>query len=265
MVFRPTANFNGSASLRFTVSDGTLTSDEAEVSITVDPVDDPPVLNAQTVTLDEDGSLTIDLGETEDLDGETLTYTVVSGSGEGAQITITGNEALYTPGADFNGEDSFTVTVTDGVSTVGPVTVSITVNSVNDPPVLTNVTFEAEEGETVTGQVTATDIENDPLTFSLVEGPSEGELTFNSNGSFTFIPEENFTGALTFTFQVSDGTAQALGPATVTLNLGAVNDAPVATVQSVSVNEDNDLTIQLTGSDVEGDTLTFNLVSGSET
>ncbi|MBI2167558.1 MAG: cadherin-like domain-containing protein [Candidatus Omnitrophica bacterium] len=113
-----------------------------------------------------------------------------------------------------------------------------------------------------------TDPENDTLTFEILEGPDpeEGELlNFNpAQGTLTFRPAQNFNGSLTFTFRVSDGELVS-DEAEVSITVNSVNDAPTATVQSVSVNEDNDLTIQLTGSDVEGDTLTFNLVSGSET
>jgi hypothetical protein len=108
------------------VTDGTATSTEAAVSITVDPVNDAPVADAQSVSVDEDGSVAIDLTGS-DLDGDGLTYAVVTPPTNGS-LSGTIPNLTYTPNANFNGSDSFTFTVTDGTATSTAATVSITVN-----------------------------------------------------------------------------------------------------------------------------------------
>src|SRR6266850_2266164 len=110
------------------------------------------------------------------------------------------------------------------------------------------------------------DIEGDPLTAVLVSGPANGSLTLNANGSFTYTPNANFNGTDSFTYQANDGTADS-NVATVTLTVTAVNDAPTATADGYSVNEDGVLIVAAVGvlandADIDGDPLTAVLVSG---
>jgi VCBS repeat-containing protein len=102
------------------------------------------------------------------------------------------------------------------------------------------------------------DPDNDPLTAVLVSGPSVGQLTFNSDGSFTYVPEENYHGTVTFTYRAFD-SANWSDIATVTLVVNPVNDAPVAVDDSVSTDEDTEVTFDVLGndSDVEGDSLSI--------
>jgi hypothetical protein len=73
-----------------------------------------------------------------------------------------------------------------------------------------------------------TDADNDSLTAVLVSGPANGRLTLNPDGTFTYIPDPDFSGADSFTYRANDGTSNS-NVATVTLNVTAVNDAPTAT------------------------------------
>ncbi len=161
--YTPDANFNGSDSFTYRVTDrgdpdncsaapcdASQTSTTETVSITVDPVNDAPQASPLTASVDEDGSLPVDLAalvsdvETSDAN---LTYDIVSAPAHG-NLTGSGGARTYTPAADFNGSDSFTYRVTDrgdpdncsaapcdGPETSSTETVSITVNAVNDAPV----------------------------------------------------------------------------------------------------------------------------------
>ena len=111
----------------------TADSAAATVSITVTPVNDPPVANAQAVTTAEDTALAITLTGS-DADGNPLTYGVLSAPGHGT-FSGTAPNLTYTPAANYNGPDSFTFKVNDGTVDSAAATVSITVTPVNDAPV----------------------------------------------------------------------------------------------------------------------------------
>src|SRR5207248_1682007 len=99
-------------------------------------------------------------------------------------------------------------------------------------------------------------------------GPSHGTLTLNQDGSFTYTPAANFSGSDTFTYALNDGVVDS-APATVTITINPVNDAPVAIKDSFSTNEDTWLGVAapgVLGNDIDADTelsgLSVILVSG---
>ncbi|HBE66541.1 MAG TPA: hypothetical protein DDW52_00195 [Planctomycetaceae bacterium] len=106
-----------------------------------------------------------------------------------------------------------------------------------------------------------TDEDGDALTAVLVSGASSGAVVLNSDGSFSYTPDANFNGSDSFTYRASDGSQQS-NLATVQISVAAVNDAPVADNLSTSVKENNSKAITLSGSDVDGDSLTYSVVSG---
>jgi VCBS repeat-containing protein len=71
-----------------------------------------------------------------------------------------------------------------------------------------------------------TDADGNPLTAILVNGPSNGSVSLNPNGTFTYTPNTNFNGTDSFTYKTNDGTVDSNNVATVTLTVNAVNDAP---------------------------------------
>ncbi len=117
-----------------------------------------------------------------------------------------------------------------------------------------------------------TDQDGNALTFAIVTGPANGALgTIGSpscvgnpstcSASVTYTPGANFHGSDSFTFKVNDGTVDST-PATVSITVNAVNQAPVAAGQTVSTNEDNTLPITITGTDVDSPSLTYTITSG---
>src|SRR5262249_59664511 len=131
------------------------------------------------------------------------------------------------PADNYNGSDSFTFKANDGTADSNVATVAITVTAVNDAPVAGNGSMTLAEDTSANGQAAATDVDGDPLTYTLVDGPAHGTLVFNADGSFTYSPAANYNGADSFTFKANDGTADSnLG--TVSIAITAVNDAPVA-------------------------------------
>ena len=114
----------------------------AIAQVTIKPNNQPPVANNQSVTTNEDTSITITLTGS-DADGDSLTFTVTSGPSNGSLDTTTpatkadrvSADVIYTPTLNFNGPDSFTFMVNDGITDSNTATISITVNAVNDPPI----------------------------------------------------------------------------------------------------------------------------------
>ena len=251
LTYTPAANYNGPDSFTFTVNDGVLTSAPATVSITVAPVNDAPVANPQDVTTDEDTAVPVILTGN-DVDGQSLTFTV-GFPGHGA-LSGTAPNLTYTPAANYNGQDSFTFTVTDGVLTSEPTTVSITVAPVNDEPVATAQDVTTDEDTAVPVILTGNDVDGQSLTFT-VGSPGHGALS-GTAPDLIYTPAPNYNGLDSFTFTVTDGVLSS-EPTNVSITVNPVNDAPVATPKHLSVDEDHVLATTLAGGDIESDTLTF--------
>jgi len=129
----------------------------------------------------------------------------------------------------------------------------------NTPPVANNATFNINEDESLSGQLTASDIDSsDVLIFSLVSGTSNGEIVVNSDGNFTYQPDANFNGQDTATFEVFDGKAQDQG--TITVNIASVNDVPVCSDAKASAtsmwppnHKMKSVNVNMEVTDVDGD------------
>ena len=139
--YTPDANFNGTDTITYTVTDGSL-SDTATVTVTVTAVNDAPVGNNDVAATNEDTTVSnINvLGNDTDVDGDTLSVAGGASAPAAANGTVTVNldgTLNYTPDANFNGTDIITYTVTDG-SLSDTATVTVTVTAVNDAPVGNN-------------------------------------------------------------------------------------------------------------------------------
>ncbi|EGR3115125.1 tandem-95 repeat protein [Vibrio parahaemolyticus] len=224
LVFTPAENFNGDAEITYTVTDGQLT-DEAKVTVTVNPVNDAPTVEnaiADQVLSEDFDAYTIDLNEVFKDSDSSLEFSV-SGNNS-IQISIVNGVATITPTADWNGSETLTFTATDpsgeSVSqtvdfTVAPV-VDIEADSadvVEDTPTIINVlgndTFEGAD------KVVSLDAEN---------GPKNGTVIVNNDGTVTYTPDDNYVGKDTFTYVVTSGGVSE--STTVTVNVTPVNDKP---------------------------------------
>ncbi|HEX9702546.1 MAG TPA: Ig-like domain-containing protein, partial [Rhodospirillales bacterium] len=120
---------------------------------------------------------------------------------------------------------------------------------VNTAPLAFDQAFETREDEPITGQLSATDSDNDNLSFSLSGdgAPQHGTVTINSDGTYTYVPDADFAGVDSFSYLVSDGRGGTT-VATATIAIAAVSDAPVLSVANASGAEDSIIALSISAS-----------------
>ncbi|PSV14375.1 type I secretion protein, partial [Photobacterium leiognathi subsp. mandapamensis] len=167
------------------------------------------------VTTDEEVKVGGKLSAT-DADGDTLTFTQSTDPKDGKVTVDSNGNWTYDPNTNFNGDDSFTVTVSDGKGGTDTITVNITVNPINDAPVIVDnsenktplgdsIAVTTDEDVKVSGKLSATDADGDTLTFTQSTDPKDGKVTVDSNGNWTYDPNPDFHGNDKFDVIVSDG------------------------------------------------------------
>jgi len=261
--YTPNASFFGTDSFTYFANDGTANSAApATVTITVTPVNDLPTAVDDDYTTDEDTPLNVPapgvLDNDTDTDGDPLTA-VLQNSTTNGSLTLNNDGSFdYTPNANFSGTDSFTYFANDGTANSAlPATVSINVNSVNDPPTAVDDNYITDEDTALNvaapGVLTNdSDPENDPLTAVLVSDVSNGSLSLNADGSFDYTPNANFNGSDSFTYTANDGTTDS-NVATVSLTVTPVNDPPVANDDIASTTEGTAVSIDVSANDTDVD------------
>jgi hypothetical protein len=257
LTYTPTSNYNGLDSFTFKTNDGQVDSAPSAVVITISPVNDAPVAGDQTVSTSENMPLAISLTAS-DVDNDALTYNVVGGPAHGV-LTGSAPNLTYTPELNYNGPDSFTFIASDGQVDSNTATITITILPVNNPPVADNQSVVTSEDTSKAITLTASDPDSDSLNYSVVSGPTHGTLSGNPP-NLTYAPNPNFNGSDSFTFKSNDGQVDS-NEADVTIMVTPVNDPPVANGQAVSTSEDVPVAITLTASDIDGDSLIYNVVA----
>ncbi|UTJ05800.1 tandem-95 repeat protein [Arcobacter roscoffensis] len=183
-------------------------------------IDTPTLEVVSATTLDEDSSKTITFTAS-DLDG-TVTTTAIANNGS---VVINGSEITYSPNENFNGRDTITLTTTDDDGAKVVKEVEVTVNSVNDAPVIENISTQTvAEDNTKIVTIDVSDIDGDDLTKTV--STTNGAAIINNDGNIEFTPNANFNGMAVVTLDVNDGTTTA--SKTFNVNVTAVNDVPIA-------------------------------------
>ena len=227
--YTPDANFNGSDSFTYTVTDAASGESSTQtVNITVNPVTDLSAAD-DTATTDEDTAVNGTVaGNDSTTSGGTLTYAVATGVSNGTLVFNTDGTYTYTPDANFNGSDSFTYTVTDAASgETATQTVNITIDPVADLNAGDDSASTAED-VALNGSVAGNDstTSGGTLTYTMATDVSDGTLVFNSDGTYTYTPDENFSGNDSFTYTVTDSLTGESLTRTVALQVTPVADTP---------------------------------------
>jgi len=239
--YLPNTDFNGSDSFTYELSDADGDTDQATVSIDVNSVNDVVDAVNDTYTVNEDDIVNGDvtLNDTDLGDGGIETV-VVSGVGNGSLTLNLDGTFTYIPYADFNGSDSFTYELSDADSDIDQATVNITINPVDDIVDAVDDAFSVNEDETLNENVLTNDqdLGDGGISVSLVSDVSNGTLTLNGNGTFSYTPDTDYNGSDSFAYQLSD-TDGDVNNATVTINVISVNDVVSAVDDAFTVNEDD--------------------------
>ncbi len=261
--YTPNPNANGLGTFTFKANDGLADSNVATISVVINAVNDPPVAQAGTLTTNEDSAKN-GLLVASDVDGPALSYSIVSNGSKGT-VTIT-NAATgayrYTPDSNASGSDSFTFSAIDGFSTSNTATVTITIASVNDPPVAQDGILIIAEDTAKNGVLVTTDVDSPALTYSVVGNGSKGTVTITdaATGGYLYIPDPDANGSDSFSFKANDGLSDS-NIATIAVTITAVNDAPVAEDGALTVDEDIPENDALEATDVENSVLVYSIVS----
>ncbi|HFD4655603.1 TPA: tandem-95 repeat protein, partial [Vibrio parahaemolyticus] len=247
------------------VSDGVNPTASDSDSLVVNRVNDAPTVEnaiADQVLSEDFDAYTIDLNEVFKDSDSSLEFSV-SGNNS-IQISIVSGVATITPTADWNGKETITFTAKDPGGESVSQTVNFTVTPVadieadkttvvEDTPtiikVLGNDTFEGKD------KVVSLDAEN---------GPKNGTVIVNNDGTVTYTPNDNYVGKDTFTYIVTSGGVSE--STTVEVNVTPVNDAPVAKDDIATTQEDTAVTIDVlpNDTDVDGDKLSIQSASVPE-
>jgi gliding motility-associated-like protein len=232
---------------------------------------DFPVAVQDEYTIDEDTDLIGGDVSTNDSDpsGDLLTFSYISGSDNGTISMNADGTFDYTPDANFNGTETIIYNVCDNstaqLCTQG--TLVITVSPVNDAPIAQDDSANGDEDNDVTGDVSPndTDIDGDNLTFTYISGASNGMITINPDGTFTYTPNADWFGVENITYEVCD-PSNVCDQAVLTITINSVNDAPVANDDANEIDEDTQATgdVSLNDTDTENDDLTFTYINGAD-
>jgi subtilisin family serine protease len=256
IVFEPKAGFNGTNVFSYWITDGTSAPQSATVTVVIRPLNTPPVAKPQSLVMNRNTTKSI-LYLGDDLEGDPLTFRIIRAPQHGELFSFP-NLGSYTPIKGYSGADSFSYKASDGQLESAEATVNITILNTNNPPVVTALNLMTRVNQAVTINLSATDPDDDPVTFRLATPPAHGILAGNGS-NYIYTPNLDYLGKDQFTYAVSDGTAETIG--IVSLETTDKNTAPGANVNFVKTTPNTPVTIVLTGADAESNPLTFDLTS----
>ena len=231
--------FAGTATFSYRIHDGVGLSPPTTVNLVVNT---PPVATPDSFVLGEDTHLTIAAAEgvlqnDVDADGGMLSAELLEYPINGELEFGEDGAFVYSPDENYHGIDLFTYQITDGVEVSAAALVTLSVQPINDPPVAAEDAFFTLPGQLLEvapeNGVLANDadVEGDATSAVLVDGPTNGTLTLEPSGAFTYLPDAGFTGSDTFTYRANDAMDMSMDTL-VTLVVGTIES-----LQQIVINE----------------------------
>jgi VCBS repeat-containing protein len=262
-LYTPPAGFTGDDAFTYDATDGIAVSNRATVTVTVG-ANTPPVANDDAFSTLHDTVLNVAapgvLGNDTDAENDPLTAVLVTDVGNGALTLNADGSFTYTPNALFAGTDTFTYQANDGMADSNVATVTIDVT--NAVPAANDDTATTDEDTAVDIDVLAndTDADGDALTINSFDATSANGGTVSCNATCLYTPPADFNGTDTFIYDATDGI-DVSNPATVTITVNAINDAPVAVDDTATTPFETAVDIDVLANDTDvdvGDVLTVN-------
>jgi hypothetical protein len=262
--YTPDENYAGPDGFTYRVSDGRGGTEFARVTLTVQEVADTPVAGDDTFVGLEDELISGSLASNDfDGDSDTLTYTLVSGPDSG-DLTLTGSTFTYAAAPHFFGDKSFVYRATDTTGRSDTATVTMTIQSVNDLPVVQGESYSVAEDE-ILNLIDGTLLQNDSdadgetLSVSLAQDVAHGTLELSPAGGFQYRPDADFNGSDHFTYAVNDGNGTPV-EARVNITIDPVADTPFPVDDVVVTDEDAPIDIDVLANDFNPDDISVFVV-----
>lgn len=264
--YTPSEDFFGEIEIEYFVCDNTGLCDDGLLTILVLSVNDSPVAGNDNFFVAEELTLNSNVSDNDsDPESAILFYSIVEGPQFGTLSMFMNGDFSYTPVDDWNGFEYIIYEVCDGGGACVTANLTIEVLFVNDFPQPQNDVYTMLEDTFLSGDVSLNDIEpeDEIMFFVPLSNPTQGVFVFNENGSFTFQPNQNYNGTLVVNYLACDPCG-ACALVTLTINVTAVNDLPIALNDSFSTNEENSVnaTVAANDSDVDNgnSSLTYSLL-----
>ncbi len=267
--YTPTPLFHGTDNFSFVTSDGFLSA-TGTVTITVTPINHAPLARSDYYPLSGNPLIVASnigvLANDSDPDGDSVTASLAQGAAHGVVTVQADGSFTYTAAAGYNGPDSFLYRVSDGqTNSIGRVKLGNTAPIARDD---LNYAMPGNGVLTVTAStgvlVNDSDADGDVISASLVTAPAHGTVTFNSDGSFSYVRATNFSGADFFAYRASDGIANS---SVARVKIGntqptGVNDGPYTAFLNQTLIVSAAQGVLANDQDAEGDKLTAHLLTG---
>lgn len=269
LTYVPSADKNGNEVLTYTVTDlVTLATITRNVTISINPINDAPTLTADHDRLvwNEDTMSDLLTLRMTDVDGDALTYRFSIVSGDHIVILSSGIQSVFendtlslrlSPLQDAYGSSTLRIWVSDGSASTR-IDIPLMITAVNDAPQVVDSDQVINEDSAINVDLITSlnDVEEDPLTLVIDQGPSHGVLTLLESGEVRYQPDTNFNGIDLFRYHLNDGQTDS-GSATVTIQVLPQNDAPILSElpSLVILNEDGTISFSFSVYDTDGDDL----------
>ena len=262
-IYTPAANFFGTDFIAVTACDAANACVSANITFNVNSVNDSPNAQDRSIIINEDeatsGTLVIS-----DADHASLVVSIVQGAQNGQLIINNQGQYSYTPQANYYGVETIVVSVCDALNACDAATITLQISSVEDTPVASNDAVIVVENTVVSGDISLndTDGDNDALSFTALNQPTQGTWSLNPSGVFSYLPSEGFLGEEYIDYQVCDETGRC-DTATLLINIVTANTAPSAINSDFTLTEDTPLSQSLTTflTDAEGGSFTFSTLT----
>jgi len=260
VTYIPDADYNGTDMFDYQITSSDGSTATATVTIDILPINDPIIALTDIVELQEDTPVDIDvLANDRNADSDALSITAVGSPSHGQVVINADNTITYIPDPNYNGEDSFTYTITSDSGDIDIGTVSLTVTSVNDPIQASDDVVTTDEDVAVIIAVLDNDenLDNDALTVSILTPPLNGDVVVGVDNTITYVPNANFNGQDAFEYSVA--TDDEFATASVFITVNPVDDPFIPFDDTVLTIEDTPVDIEVLANDSNADNQSISL------